>query len=170
MVDIHEKDNEDEEGDKNNEYYSCDIGDINVPSVAETVTASSQVAVCNIRDLIEKYRKPDQSSDNKVYTRLLLRDEFVVKESYVCKRSGWSYRYRWLVLTSLPRLFYTTADGLYKGMIPWSMTEPIEVEVKDKTHFDISVHNSSRIYHFNDKVNGAEEWMSIISEVGRGCV
>jgi hypothetical protein len=50
-------------------------------------------------------------------------------------------------------------------MVTWSMTEPIEIVQKDKTHFDISLHSSSRIYHFNDKVDGAESWVEIINEV-----
>jgi hypothetical protein len=137
--------------------------DVTVPvvtSVASTTTSSH-----NIKDLLEKYKKPNQWLDNKVYTRLLLPDEFVVKESLVWKRSGWSFKHRWLVLTNKPRLFYTTPQGHYKGMVTWSMTEPIEIVQKDKTHFDISLHSSSRIYHFNDKVDGAESWVEIINEV-----
>ena len=119
----------------------------------------------SIKELLEKYRKPDDSLENKTYSRLLLPDEFVVKESYVWKRKGWSIRYRFLILTNKPRLFYTTKSGQFKGIIPWSMTEPIEIKKIDNTHFDISLHSSSRIYHFNDKVSGSAEWVEIISEV-----
>lgn len=119
----------------------------------------------SIKELLEVYRKPDSWLENKAYSRLLLPDEFTVKESYVWKRHGWSFKYRCLVLTNKPRLFYTTKDGHYKGMVPWSMTEPIEIEMIDRTHFDISIHSSSRIYHFNDKISGAEEWVRIINEI-----
>mmetsp|Transcript_8129 Transcript_8129/g.13806 ORF Transcript_8129/g.13806 Transcript_8129/m.13806 type:complete len:233 (+) Transcript_8129:86-784(+) len=121
----------------------------------------------NIKDCLEKYRQLDQSMENKVYSQLLLPQEFVVKESLVWKRSGWSFKYRWLILTNLPRLFYTTEAGHFKGKIPWSMTEPISIVLKDRTHFDISIHSSSRIYHFNDKISGAEGWVTIINEISQ---
>lgn len=141
--------------------------EIQIPEVTSVTNDESLAPPLsyNIKNLLEKYRKPDQWLDSKVYTKLLLPEEFVVKESLVWKRSGWSFRHRWLVLTNKPRLFYTTEAGHYKGMIPWSMTEPIQVELRDQTHFDISLHSTSRIYHFNDKTNGAEEWVQIINEV-----
>ena len=119
----------------------------------------------SVAELLEKYHKPDVSLDSKPYFRLLLPREFVVKESTIWKRSGWSFRQRILVLTSKPRLFYTTLSGDYKGMIPWSMTEPIDVEMKSKSLFDISIHSSSRVYHIYDRISGAEEWVNIINEV-----
>ena len=47
------------------------------------------------------------------------------------------------------------------------MTEPIEVVAIDKTHFDISLYSSSRIYHFNNKstAEGSEGWADILNEV-----
>jgi hypothetical protein len=163
-LEINEDDDKEEERiDNNIETGSSKIGEIKVPMVTSQTTSSH--SIYNIRDMLDKHRKPDQWLDSKVYTRNLLPDEFVVKEALVWKRAGWSFKHRWLVLTNKPRLFYTTTAGHYKGMIPWSMTEPIEIEMKDKTHFDISVHSISRVYHFNDKTDGSEHWVEIINEV-----
>lgn len=142
--------------------------DETVDNIIKAPTATPvRTSSLNIKDCLEKYRKPDQWLENKVYSRLLLPQEFVVKESLVWKRSGWSFKYRWLILTNQPRLFYTTEAGHFKGKIPWSMTEPISIVLKDKTHFDISIHSSSRIYHFNDKINGAKGWVDIINEISQ---
>lgn len=119
----------------------------------------------NIKNLLEKYRRPDEALDNKPFARLLMKDEFAVVESMVWKRSGWSFRRRWLVLTNKPRIFYTTKKGQYRGMIPWSMTEPISIEKKSNSHFDISIHESSRVYHFNDKSGNVDIWVSVINEI-----
>jgi hypothetical protein len=62
-------------------------------------------------------------------------------------------------------MFYTTIQGHFKGLIPWSMTEPIQITKTDEHHFQISVHTSSRIYHFNDPTQGAAKWVEIITEV-----
>ena len=35
----------------------------------------------------------------------------------------------------------------------------------DSTRFDIAIHSSSRIYHFNDTKRGADRWMFLITEV-----
>lgn len=40
---------------------------------------------------------------------------------------GWSFKNRYLILTNKPRIFYTTPQGHFKGLIPWSMTEPIQI-------------------------------------------
>ena len=107
LMELAENSDEDE---ADEHYETNDLEDIKVPVVTslESGTRTRTCSTVNIKDLLEKYRKPDQWLDNKTYTRLLLPDEFVVKESLVWKRSGWSFKHRWLVLTNKPRLFYTT--------------------------------------------------------------
>lgn len=70
-----------------------------------------------------------------------------------------------MILTDKPRIFYTTLQGHFKGLIPWSMTEPIQICKTDEHHFNISVHTSSRVYYFNDPTQGADKWVEIITEV-----
>ncbi len=67
------------------------------------------------------------SEDSKPYSKMLLDGEKVVLDGLVVKKSGWSFKSRILVLTSRPRLMYFTPQGDFKGLIPWSMTEPLEV-------------------------------------------
>jgi hypothetical protein len=62
-------------------------------------------------------------------------------------------------------MFYTTLQGHFKGLIPWSMTEPIQITPIDEHHFHISIHTSSRVYYFNDQIQGASKWVEIITEV-----
>lgn len=66
------------------------------------------------------------NSKDKPYGKMLLSDEIVVLDGIVIKRSGWSFKSRILVLTNKPRLMYFTTSGDFKGLIPWSMTEPID--------------------------------------------
>mmetsp|Transcript_11633 Transcript_11633/g.17652 ORF Transcript_11633/g.17652 Transcript_11633/m.17652 type:complete len:201 (-) Transcript_11633:95-697(-) len=121
----------------------------------------------SVKDVADEFRCRSQVEPvpDRPYARLLLADEYVVHESVVWKRSGWSFKNRYLVLTNKPRVFYTTLQGHFKGQIPWSMTEPIGITKVDATHFDITVSNSSRVYHFNDKVKGSDKWVEVISEL-----
>jgi hypothetical protein len=45
------------------------------------------------------------------------------------------------------------------------MTEPIQITQTDTHHFHITIHTSSRVYHFNDQIQGASKWVEIITEV-----
>ena len=70
-----------------------------------------------------------------------------------------------LILTSKPRLIYLDEVGKYKGTIPWTTLDQISAIKLSDSQFDISTNVSKRLYHFNDKVTGADKWTTMINDL-----
>lgn len=82
-----------------------------------------------LRDQILKSPTPSHLLELEEQFQLhLLKDEFVILHDTVWKRRGLSYKKRKLILTNQPRLFYLTTAGVYKGLIPWTMTKRIRIK------------------------------------------
>lgn len=109
---------------------------------------------------------------------------------FFLRPQGWSHKKRMLILTSKPRILYVNAKGVYKGCIAWTLTTPIQAikvctwyacphihtthkctsDVLARTqmsdsNFDIELFDQSRRYHFNDKLLGAERWITAVAQL-----
>jgi len=98
----------------------------------------------------------------KVFARLLQPLEYCVLHSTVTKRKDWSYRTRKLILTNRMRLFYTDMQGNYKGCVPWSLTKLISTDRISDVKFQITVHDSSRVYHIRLHDAHVDHWIRSI--------
>jgi len=95
-------------------------------------------------------------------------DEVVLKFGKLSKRKNLFSRTRYLVLTSRPGLWYHDVNKTldYKGNIPWSEENPIQIRRISDTKFDIVSNvgkDNERSYHFTDS-EGNAGWLEALGE------
>jgi 3-phosphoinositide dependent protein kinase-1 len=76
--------------------------------------------------------------DDLRWHRFLLEGERIIRKGPVHKRKGLFSRKRFLILTDMPRLIYIDPDIMVqKGVIPWSVREPVRPHRKSASTFDV---------------------------------
>ncbi|RYG68086.1 hypothetical protein EON64_05950 [archaeon] len=131
------------------------------PSITTVVDVAKQLK----EQLASKAKSPAQLQLEERFSRHIQPGELAILHGKVWKRKGLSFKFRTLILTSQPRLFYLDHQGNYRGGISWSMSARISVKVVDKSRFDISMPEGGRVYHLSDGFWGAQIWCDTINAV-----